>query len=256
MSLNIIINTLPPGGLTVPGGSTLVLPGDLSALPIDPYGRRVLTTAQLFNKIDLRALYGRTPIYLQFLTIAAAPGSGVTGYSVQQLYTNAGQVIPLVLPGSAPEQAFVPNIYLDENAILGVVPQGTLNPVQAQLVLTIQPITQRDRSRLQCCYNGSPAIGTGDQQPPPEVLTISPNTVQTTDPSGVAIVSGNNFLPGDEVVLEFLGVPTPLSTVFGDSSTLAADYDPATLAANLYNVQVRRAGVLYPSTTNFLVQAV
>jgi len=254
MSLNIIINTLPPGGLEGTS-SAFVLPGDLSAFPLDPYGRRVITTSQTFGQLDLRALYGRTPIYLQFLTIAATPGSGVTGYVVQQLYANASQVIPLVLPGNAPEQAFVPNIYLNENARLGIAPQGVITPVQAQLVLTIQPITQRDRSRLACCYNGSPAVPFAPEQPP-EVLSISPENVLETDPPGQATISGNNFQPGDEVVLVFGVFVTPLPTTFGDSNTLLADYDPGTLPPNFYNVQVRRAGVLYPSTTNFAVQGV
>jgi hypothetical protein len=254
MSLNIIINTLPPGGLQVNG--TFVVPGDLSGFPLDPYGRRVITTAQAFGRLDLRALYGRTPIYLQFLTIAAAPGSGVTGYQPIQAYANAQQIIPLVLPGSAPEQAFVPNIYLDENAILAVAPQGVVTPVQAQLVLTIQPITQRDRSRLQCCYNGSPAVPVAPAELPPEVLGISPETVQVTDPPGQALINGANFLPGDEVVLVFGVFVTPLPTTFGDSGTLFADYDPGTIAPNIYNVQVRRAGVLYPSAINFAVQGV
>jgi hypothetical protein len=254
MSLNILINTLPPGGLQPPPGGTLVVPGDLSGFPLDPYGRRVITTAQTFNRLDLRQLYGRTPIYLQFLSIATPTGSGVTGFTVAQQYANAEQPVPLVLPGLTPEQAFVPNIYLDENALLSVVPQGVLTPVLAQLVLSIQPITPRDRSRLQCCYNGSPAIGPGQSLPDPVVDSILPASGTQGSPI-TALVSGQNFLPGDEIVLTLLG-SEPMATVFVDPSTLDVTLDPNPLTAGVYTVQVRRAGILFPSTVTFTVQGV
>jgi len=122
-------------------------------------------------------------------------------------------------------------------------------------VLTIQPITQQARSRLQCCYNGSPAVPVTPELPP-ELLTIAPDTVQTTDPPGFAIVSGVNFQPGDEVVLQFGLFVVPLVTTYVDASHVNVDYDPATITPNLYTLTLRRAGVNYPSTVTFAVQAV
>lgn len=254
MSLNIIINTLPPGGLQA-GGPTFVVPGDLSSFALDPYGRRVITTAQTFGRLDLRALYGRTPVYLQFLTVAAAPTSGVTGYQVAELYTNAQQVIPLVLPGTEIEAAFISNIYLDENAILAVVPQGVATPVQAQLVLTIQPITQRDRSRLQCCYNGSPAVPVTPAELPPEITNMVPDSAIEGGPI-VALAAGLNFQPGDVVEFERLGVVTPLTTTFIDPTTLDTLLDPNPLVAGTYNVRVNRGGSIFPQSVTFTVLSV
>jgi hypothetical protein len=255
MTTAILINVQAPGGYQ-PGAGVLVV--DPSQAVPGPGGRLVLTVGQAFEQLDLSLLVPRGATYAQAITIATDSSPGPAFMFGLEVIDVGGQIdlVPTPAPGDGLNEQGWFNVYVAEGGALRFTNADTFaTPAPCVVTIDAYAITADSRSRIQCCYNGSPALIPLVPEPPPAIDAISPSTVQVTDPAGVAIVSGSNFQPGDEVLLMFGLFVVPLVTTFVGPDTVNVDYDPATITPNIYTLTLRRSGVSYFSAVTFTVQA-
>ncbi len=256
MTTSILINAQAPGGYQ-PGAGVLVV--DPSQAVPGPGGRPVLTVGQAFDQLDLSLLVPRGATYAQAITIATSSTTGPALPFGLDVIDVGGQIdpVPTPAPGDGPNEQAWFNVYVAELGQLRFTNADTFaTPEPCVVTIDAYAITADSRSRIQCCYNGLPALIPFVPEPPPVIDSISPTSVQVTDPAGVAIVSGANFQPGDEVLLTFGLFVVPLATTFVGPDTVNAAYDPVGLTPNVYTLTLRRGGVSYPSAVTFTVQAV
>jgi hypothetical protein len=212
----------------------------------------VLTVGDVFDTLDLSLLLPRGASYLQAVTIATSSVTGPALPFALEAIDAGGQIdpVPTLAPGDGPNEGGWFNVYLAELAQLRFVNADTFaTPEPCVVTLDAYAITPASRSRIQCCYNGSPALGFTPPGEPPEVITITPATVTAGDPIA-SIVTGANFAPGDVIELELLGFATSLVTVFVDSSTLDVSLLGG-VAEGVYNVRINRGGVIFTSSVTF-----
>ncbi len=253
MTTAILINAQAPGGYQ-PGAGVLVV--DPSQAVPGPGGRPVLTVGQAFDQLDLSLLIPRGATYAQAITIATSTVTGPALPFALEVIDVGGQIdpVPTPLPGNGPTEMAWVNVYVAELGQLRFTNPATFaTPEPCVVTFDAYAITADSRSRIQCCYNGSPALIPAVPMPPPVIESISPTSVVQSDPAGNALVAGVNFQPGDEVFL-FVGLFfQALVTTFTDPNTLSVAYDPAILPVNVYTLTLRRGGVFYPSTVTFTV---
>ena len=250
MTTALLINVQAPGGYQ-PGGGVLVV--DPSQAVPGPGGRPVLTVGDVFDTLDLAALLPRGASYLQAITIATNSTSGPTLPFALEVIDVGGQIdpVPTVAPGDGPNEQAWFNVYVPELAQVRITNADTFATAEPCVVtIDAYAITAESRSRIQCCYNGSPALGFTPPGQPPEVITITPNSVSTGE-SIASIVTGSNFAPGDVIELDLLGAVTQLVTVFVNESTLDVTLPAPSIPPGVYIVQINRGGVIFTSSVTF-----
>ena len=251
MTTAILINAQAPGGYQ-PGAGVLVV--DPSQAVPGPGGRPVLTVGQAFDQLNLSLLVPRGATYAQAITIATSSATGPALPFGLEVIDVGGQIdpVPTPAPGDGPNEQAWFNVYVAELAQLRITNADTFaTPEPCVVTIDAYAITPASRSRIQCCYNGSPAIGFA---PPtaPTLTAFLPGTAVAGSPI-VALANGANFQPGDVVELERLGVVTPIATTFVETDTLNILLDPNPLAVGTYTGRINRGGLIFTSSVTFAI---
>lgn len=252
MTTSILINAQAPGGYQ-PGAGVLVV-DPAQAVP-GPGGRLVLTVGQAFDQLDLSLLVPRGATYAQAITIATLSSTGPALPFGLEVIDVGGQIdpVPTPAPGDGPNEQGWFNVYVAELAALRFTNADTFAaPEPCVVTIDAYAITPASRSRIQCCYNGSPALGFTPPSTPPTLTAFVPDSAAVGSPI-VALANGANFQPGDVVELERLGVVTPIATTFVDPATLDMLLDPNPLAVGTYTGRINRGGVIFTSSVTFAI---